>query len=300
MRHVLIAFGSILVCASSTLASVNDQIVSINDRTSNAAAMTSLKASNSSVENPLSQARSAPPTWSLDVGLAVGAYPHYPGASQSETAVAPFPYAEYHGDRIQLNRDRLVAELFQSSRVKLNISVNGALPVSAQKNALRADMEDLELMIELGPQLELTLATWNQTSLRLDLPVRANFELTTRHAPKPVGWSADPRVHLEQKFADWEWEIDVGALWGSDSYQAVFYSVEPKDVTATRGLYQAKSGLMGWRLSSTVERRFGAWTLIGYLRQMDLSRAVNRKSPLLGQNSYLAGGVALIWKFKTK
>ena len=239
-------------------------------------------------------------TWSLGAGVAAGAYPHYPGSRQSATTIAPFPYAEYHSDRIDLDRDGFAAKLFQSQRFTLDLSVNGALPVSANKNDLRSGMDDLELMIELGPQLEITLASWSHSILRFDIPVRANFELTTSHAPNSVGWSSDPRIHFEQNYANWEWEIDVGVLWGSQSYQEVFYTVAAKDVTATRPLYQAKSGLLGWRLSATVERRIGDWIVLGYLRQMDLGQAANQGSPLLGQNSYLAGGAAVIYMFKSR
>jgi len=237
--------------------------------------------------------------WSLGVGLAVVDYPHYPGSVQNETTIAPIPYAEYHSERFDLGKDGLAAKVFQSGRFKLDLSVNGALPVSSKKNDLRTGMDDLELMIEFGPELEITVASWKNSILRFDIPVRANFEVTTEHAPKSVGWSTDPRIHFEQNFEHWDWEIDVGALWASQSYQDVFYTVDTTDVMASRPSYQAESGVMGWRVSATVERRIGDWILLGYLRQMDLSSAANKDSPLLGQNSYLAGGVAAIWMFKT-
>lgn len=238
-------------------------------------------------------------TWSLGIGMAVGAYPHYPGAQQSETVAAPFPYPEYRSNRLQLDRDGLAAKVFQSERFKLDLSVNGAFPVSAGNNDLRSGMADLELMIEAGPELQISLANWEHTSLRFDIPARAAFEVTTSHLPNHVGWSVEPRLHLEQNFANWEWELDVGALWATKAYQDVFYTVGSADVTASRPLYAAKSGLMAWRLSATVERQLGDWRLLGYVRQMDLSSAVNHDSALLAQDSYLAGGVALIWMFKS-
>jgi len=237
--------------------------------------------------------------WSLGVGLAVVDYPHYPGSVQNETTIAPIPYVEYHSERFDLGKDGLAAKVFQSGRFKLDLSVSGALPVSSKKNDLRTGMDDLELMIEFGPELEITVATWKNSILRFDIPVRANFEVTTDHTPNAVGWSTDPRIHFEQNFERWDWEIDVGALWASQSYQNVFYTVDTKDVTASRSSYQAESGVIGWRVSATVERRIGDWILLGYLRHMDLSSAANQGSPLLGQNSYLAGGVAAIWMFKT-
>lgn len=238
-------------------------------------------------------------TWSLGVGAAVVNYPHYPGSLQNETTVAPIPYVEYHSDRFDLGKDGLAAKMFQSGRLKLDLSVNGALPVSSKKNDLRTGMDDLELMVELGPELEITLATWENSILRFDIPVRANFEVTADKAPRSVGWSTDPRIHFEQNFEHWDWEVDIGALWANQSYQDVFYTVGGKDTTAGRPAYQAESGILAWRVSATVERRIGDWILLGYVRQMDLSRAANHDSPLLGQSSYLAGGVAAIWMFKT-
>ena len=88
------------------------------------------------VDKLLSRFGEGSATWSLGVGLAAGVYPHYPGSKQDETAVAPFPYAEYRSDRIELDRDGLAAKLFQSDRFKLDLSVNGALPVSAKNNDL--------------------------------------------------------------------------------------------------------------------------------------------------------------------
>ena len=80
------------------------------------------------VDKLLSRFGEGSATWSLGVGLAAGVYPHYPGSKQDETAVAPFPYAEYHSDRIELDRDGLAAKIFQSDRFKLDLSVNGAFP----------------------------------------------------------------------------------------------------------------------------------------------------------------------------
>ena len=54
-------------------------------------------------------------------------------------------------------------------------------------------------------------------------------------------------------------------------------------MTTSRALYQAKSGLLAWRLSVTVKRGIGKCIVLGYLRQMDLSPSTNRDGPLLRQ-----------------
>jgi len=236
-------------------------------------------------------------SWSLGIGVAAGAYPHYPGAKQSETVIAPFPFPEYHSDRVDLDRNGLAAKLFASERFELDFSVNGAFPVSANDNDLRAGMADLELMAEFGPELQITLASWDNATLRFDIPARAAFEVTTSDLPRYVGWNTDPRLHFEHKINNWEWEVDVGALWANQKYQALFYSVTEADVTAIRPLFEAESGLLAWRVSATVQRRVGDWIFLGYLRQMNLSSSQNRDSTLLAEDHYLAGGVAAIWMF---
>jgi outer membrane scaffolding protein for murein synthesis (MipA/OmpV family) len=235
--------------------------------------------------------------WSLGMGVAAGAYPHYPGATQSESVIAPFPFPEYHSDRIDLDRDGLAAKLFESDQLELDFSMNGAFPVSANDNELRAGMADLELMLEFGPELQMTLATWDNATLRFDVPVRGAFEVTASRLPEYIGWNADPRLHFEHKMNGWEWEVDFGILWANQQYQSVFYTVAEVDVTAVRPLFEAQSGMLAWRLSATVERRIGDWILVGYLRQMELSRSQNRDSSLLAEDNYLAGGVAAIWMF---
>ena len=122
-----------------------------------------------------------PATRSLRVGLAMSIYPHYPDSRQFETAIAPFPYAEYHSDRIELDQDGLAAKLFQSNRFELDLSINDDLPVSSKNNDLMTWIVDLALRIELEPEREITLATWGNSILRFDIPARANFEVTTRH-----------------------------------------------------------------------------------------------------------------------
>lgn len=234
----------------------------------------------------------------LGVGIAAVDYPHYPGSPQSDTLVAPLPYLEYEGDWLSIDRDGIQASLFKSDRAKLDISISGSLPVNNDDDILREGMNDLELILEVGPELELKLAQWGNNTLELHLPLRAALELDPSNGIEPVGWVFDPRVHYEWRTQSTEFEIDLGAYTADQEYNQLLYGVSPPFATLARPKYRAKSGLVGYRLSSTIQYDVGAWSFLAYARYMDLGSAKNTDSPLFVDDSYVLFGVGAIWRFK--
>jgi outer membrane scaffolding protein for murein synthesis (MipA/OmpV family) len=234
----------------------------------------------------------------LGVGIAAVDYPHYPGSPQSDTLVAPLPYLEYEGDWLSIDRDGIQASLFKSERAKLDISVSGSLPVNNDDDILREGMNDLELILEVGPELELKLAQWGNNTLELHLPLRAALELDPSNGIEPVGWVFDPRVHYEWRTQSTEFEIDLGAYTADQEYNQLLYGVSQPFATLARPQYRAKSGLVGYRLSSTIQYDVGAWSFLAYARYMDLGSAKNTDSPLFVDDSYVLLGVGAIWRFK--
>ena len=234
----------------------------------------------------------------LGVGVAAVDYPHYPGSPQSDTLVAPLPYLEYEGDWLSIDRDGIQASLFKSDRAKLDISVSGSLPVNNDDDILREGMNDLELILEVGPELELKLAQWGNNTLELHLPLRAALELDPSNGIEPVGWVFDPRVHYEWRTQSTEFEIDLGAYTADQEYNQLLYGVSQPFATLARPQYRAKSGLVGYRLSSTIQYDVGAWSFLAYARYMDLGSAKNTDSPLFVDDSYVLFGVGAIWRFK--
>ncbi|EGG29448.1 putative outer membrane protein [Aequoribacter fuscus] len=234
----------------------------------------------------------------LGVGIAAVDYPHYPGSPQSDTLVAPLPYLEYEGDWLSIDRDGIQASLFKSDRAKLDISVSGSLPVNNDDDILREGMNDLELILEVGPELELKLAQWGNNTLELHLPLRAALELDPSNGIEPVGWVFDPRVHYEWRTQSTEFEIDLGAYTADQEYNQLLYGVSQPFATLARPQYRAKSGLVGYRLSSTIQYDVGAWSFLAYARYMDLGSAKNTDSPLFVDDSYVLFGVGAIWRFK--
>ena len=234
----------------------------------------------------------------LGVGIAAVDYPHYPGSPQSDTLVAPLPYLEYEGDWLSIDRDGIQASLFKSDRAKLDISVSGSLPVNNDDDILREGMDDLELILEVGPELELKLAQWGNHNVELHLSLRAALELDPSEGIEPVGWVFDPRLHYEWRTQSTEFEIDLGAYVADQEYNQLLYGVSPQFATLDRPQYRAQSGLVGYRLSSTIQYDVGAWSFLAYARYMDLSSAKNTDSPVVVDDTYVLFGVGAIWRFR--
>ncbi len=234
----------------------------------------------------------------LGVGLLAVDYPHYPGSPQSDTLVAPLPYLEYEGDWLSIDRDGIQASLFKTDRAKLDISISGSLPVNNDDDRLREGMDDLELILEVGPELEFILAQWGAHNLELHLPLRAALELDPSNGIEPVGWVFDPRLHYEWRAQSTEFEIDLGAYSADQEYNQLLYGVSPAFATLERPAYRAQSGLVGYRFSTTLQYDVGAWSLLAYARYMDLGASKNKLSPLFVDDTYTLVGIGAIWRFK--
>ena len=236
--------------------------------------------------------------WGLGLGIGTVVFPHYPGSDQSETLTTPFPFPIYRGKHFQLDDDGLVANVFNSDRFQLDFSLNGALPVSDEENRVRQGLDDLDFILEIGPALEVTLAEYSNTALRIDFPLRAAFEVNLEEVPRDTGLIFDPRLHIEQNFDTWNWDFDVGLLFANERYHALYYDVPLSGVTNIRPEFEATSGLTAFRASSSIEQNIADWRVLAYLRYLNLADAANRDSPLLVKDDYWAAGLAVVWFFK--
>ena len=234
----------------------------------------------------------------LGVGIAAINYPHYPGSAQTATFVSPLPYLEYDGDWLSVDRDGIQAHLFEDDRITLDLSVSGSLPVNNDDDQLREGMPDLELILEVGPELEIRLSEFGAHSFELHVPFRAALEIDPSRGIEPVGWVFDPRLNYLWAQSGWEFEIDLGLYAADQTYNQLLYGIRPQDALDDRPIYRANGGLVGYRLSSTLRYDVNDWTFLAYARAMDLSSSDNSMSPLFVDDQYLAYGVGAIWRFK--
>jgi outer membrane protein len=180
------------------------------------------------------------PLWELGLGAAWVHLPHYRGSDQSRDWLLPVPYAVYRGEILRANRDGARAVLLDSERFDFDISVSAAAPTRSSDNLARSGMADLAPVVEIGPNLNSTLARGAGWKLDLRFPVHAVF--TVQSKPQSIGWTASPVINLDLQWAGWNLGVQGGPRWASRRYHGFYYDVGTADATAVRPAYAAQ----GW------------------------------------------------------
>jgi MipA family protein len=242
------------------------------------------------------------PLWEFGLGATALSLPDYRGSDESRGYVYPLPYLIYRGDKLRVDRQGARAVLLESQRLELDFSLYATPPVDSTKNRARQGMPDLDPTLEVGPQLNLALASDSAKEWRLDLrlPVRAVVATDFRHTQQ-AGYVFYPHLNLnlrpELLGGKWNLGLQTGPLFATRDYHRYFYGVEPQFATPQRPAYQASGGYSGALALATVSRRIGKLWVGGFVRYDALQGAVFENSPLVKQNHSLMAGFAFAWVF---
>jgi outer membrane scaffolding protein for murein synthesis (MipA/OmpV family) len=240
------------------------------------------------------------PLWEVGMGVFPSTYPAYRGADDQLFYLLPFPYLAYRGEHLKIDRDGMRARLFDTDRVEINISVNGAIPVNSDKSDARSGMPDLDPTFEIGPSVNVVLARpWPNHTLKLKLPVRSVIA-TDFSRTEQAGWIFNPHLNLDSKdvFGGWNTGLSLGPLFGNRKYHAYYYEVPSKYATASRPAYSASGGYSGTLAVASLSRRFNRIWVGGFVRYDNLSGAKFDDSPLVETDHSIMAGVAVAWIFK--
>lgn len=236
------------------------------------------------------------PLWELGAGVAGLRMPHYKGSDQSHNWLLPVPYVVYRGEIFKADRNGARAVLFESDRLNFDLSLAASAPTRSDDNRARAGMADLRPTIELGPNLNLTLATGPGWKLDLRAPLRA--AMTIQSNPRVIGWIATPNLNLDlSRYAGWNLGIQGGLQFADRRFNGYFYDVPPGDATATRPAYRAPGGFGGTQFTLAASRRDGDRWFGAFARYDNLSGARFDDSPLVRRRSHLSIGFAVSWVF---
>ena len=243
------------------------------------------------------------PLWELGVGPLGLDLPDYRGSDQSHGYLYPFPFFAYRGDYFRVDREGIRGIFFQSDRVELDVSMYATPPVNS--STARQGMPDLDATVEVGPVIDIVLARdrvidYNYR-LRLRLPARAVFAFNTSPHWQNQGWVFYPNLNLDVRpeFLGRRWNVgfSAGPLFGTQKYHEYFYGVPQQYATPDRPAYTAPGGYSGATFFAALSRHIGEFWVGAYVRYDNLSGAVFDSSPLVKQNSALAGGIAIAWVF---
>ena len=226
-------------------------------------------------------------------------YPAYRGSDDQQYYLLPFPYVVYRGEFLRIDREGMRARLFDTDRVEINVSVNGAVPVNSDDSDARSGMPDLDPTFEIGPSLNIVLDRPSpKHTLKLKLPVRSVIA-TDLGSTEQAGWIFNPHLNLGSTgvLGGWNTGLSIGPLFGSRKYHAYYYEVAPEYSTATRPVYSASGGYSGTVIVASLSRRFNRIWMGGFVRYDNLSGADFDNSPLVETEHSLMGGFAVSWIF---
>ncbi len=249
---------------------------------------------------PLGAAYATSAQWELGIGLVVMDIPFYPGAADSKTYVFPVPHFLYRSEKLQVDNG-IDATLFQTERMRFNISADLAVPVNSSESETRVGMPDLDLVIQVGPSLEITLTggRFKPSHFRLNLPVRAAIA-TDLSSAENVGWVFEPRLTYETRrpySTGFSHLISGGLRFSDKKLHQYYYNVEPIFATSTRPQFDAQAGYSGLFIDYIANWRTENLIFFALVRYQNLAAASFEDSPLVEQNDYLLLGVGVTWLF---
>lgn len=258
-------------------------------------------------EEPTPAAASTPPPvknlkplWELGVGVSGVRLPDYRGSNQSHNYLLPLPYVVYRGTWLKSDRDGTRAMLFDSPRVKLDVSFGAAAPARSN-NAAREGMPDLPGNLEVGPSLNITVDQEVRKRWTLDLRLPLRGVATLESSPRYAGATFSPNLNFDLKDPTHGWNVGflTGPLFANRRYHEQYYQVDAAYARPDRPAYQARGGYAGWQTIASTSKRFGHTWFGAFARLENLNGAVYADSPMVKRNSALTVGFGVSWVLAT-
>lgn len=236
------------------------------------------------------------PLWEAGAGVGVLQLPHYRGSDQHHTWVLPVPYVVYRGEIFKADREGARAVLYESSRVDFDLSAGASAPTRSKDDIARHGMADLPPTVELGPNVNVTLARDAFWKLDLRAPLRAAVSVE-RH-PRTIGWTSTPNLNLDLRApGGWNVGLQAALVYADRRYNAHFYSVSESEALPDRPAYSARGGFGGSQLTAAVSRRFDTTWAGAFVKFDSLRGAVFEDSPLVRRQRQWSAGFAVSWVF---
>jgi len=238
--------------------------------------------------------------WEMGVGVVGINLPFYPGSSQDAAYVFPFPYLSVESKYLDIDQG-IESKLFRSNKVRFSLSGGLGVPVNSADSTAREGMPDLDLVLQIGPSLDVIFDKRSQGAreFRLELPLRVAVA-TDFSSTQNTGWLFEPRLVYESKRkhkSGWAYEYTAGLQFATDKYHAYYYSVDPLFETPTRPQYSAAGGYGGLFTDLIASWRKRNLIYFAWVRYKYLGGAQYETSPLFEQENYFFVGVGLNWIF---
>ncbi len=244
------------------------------------------------------------PQWEIGVGLGAFSGFDYPGSLDTNRRQFGLPFFIYRSKRFRVGGGGISAVAIEEPRLKLDWSVAASLNASTEGNTARAGMQDLDFLIELGPQLIVRVIDRESPSgqrYRVDWSTKLRGVISTDFASaKGRGLVFESSVAGRVQNLAGQRRLALSAGLGlraaSERLNDYFYQVDPEFVTPVRPSYDARGGLIDVRASIGIALalpkrvRLFIGTQTGFYHL-----AANRDSPLHRALWSTSAAVGLVW-----
>lgn len=238
--------------------------------------------------------------WEMGVGVVAIDLPLYPGSSQDAGYILPFPYLRLESKYLDIDQG-IESKLFKSNKVRFSLSGGLGVPVNSADSTAREGMPDLDLVLQVGPSLDVIFdqRSSGAREFRLELPLRLAVA-TDFSSTRNTGWLFEPRLVYESKRkhkSGWAYEYTAGLRFATDKYHGYYYNVDPQFETLARPQYSASGGYSGLFTDLIASWRRNNLIYFAWVRYQYLGGAQYEDSPLFADNNYVFVGIGLNWIF---
>lgn len=244
----------------------------------------------------LAQNGTAQPLWEIGAaGFGVNQQA-YPGSDQQVQRGLLVPFVIYRGEFLRADRDALGLRAIKTPTFELDIGFAGAFGANSSAIDARRGMPDLGTLAEFGPRVKWNLGAGpGGGRWRAEFPLRGVFDLSD--SAKYRGMSFEPELVFERAGGSgWRYAAGLSALIADQRLADTFYGVAPVYATRSRPAYSARSGLVAWRLSTSLSRELTRdWRLFAFARVDTVGGAANAASPLVRQTTGASVGVGVVY-----
>lgn len=240
------------------------------------------------------------PLWEIGAAAAGVSQQAYPGSDQQARRALALPYVIYRGKVLRADGDGAGLRAVRTENFELDVSFSGSLSSGSETLRAREGMARLNTLVEAGP-----VARWfvngrgASDRITVELPLRGVFE--ARNPSRHRGMSLEPELSWQHrpKADGWGYGLSVGALFGDRRLGSTFYGVTPGEALPDRPAFDARAGLIAWRLAGSLGTRLTPdLRLFAFGRVDSLVGAANRESPLVRQTTGFSYGIGLSYTLK--
>lgn len=243
------------------------------------------------------------PVWEAGIGAGYLNSVDYPGSKDPNIAQFALPFFIYRTEIFRVGDGGVGAVAVEEPRLKIDVSLGGALNAESEPDSVRAGLPDLDFLFEFGPRLQIKLFekqwdTESRSRLDWDSKIRAVIGTDFKSA-KARGFVFSTGLAYRQRAIAGnkiDFIVNADITFGDQRYNDYLYTVLPEFVTPQRASYTAEAGYVESRAffglairPTTSLRIFTGLAFFSY------ANSANESSPLFETDTSTQYAVGFAW-----